>query len=157
MLCKLHYTLPSQREFGPPVVSRFHCTNHVSYIKKEALIKTEWHFTQSQPLLHQIFKEPSIFFSYKKKKKQIKTTKGLHTVSSPRLLQLFPVSPSRKEPRLAWESRLPSLPKQIGQWNSLGKKSYSWYLRLRELFYFRCVTSSVWPSFQTVFLRLYGR
>ena len=68
MLCKLHYTLPSQREFGPPVVSRFHCTNHVSYIKKEALIKTEWHFTQSQPLLHQIFKEPSIFFSYKKKK-----------------------------------------------------------------------------------------
>lgn len=36
--------------------------------KKQALLKTEWHLTQSQPLLHQIFKEPSIFFSYKKKK-----------------------------------------------------------------------------------------
>ena len=118
--------------------------------KKEALLKTEWHLTQSQPLLHQIFKEPSIFFSYKKKKKQIKTKKGLQTVSSTWLLQLFPVSPSRKESRLAWESRLPSLPKQIGQWNSLGKKSYPWYLRLRELFYFWWVTSRVWPSFQSL-------
>ena len=84
--------------------------------KKEALLKTEWHLTQSQPLLHQIFKEPATidFFSYKKKK-QIKTKKGLQTVSSTWLLQLFPVSPSRKESRLAWESRLPSLHKQIGQ------------------------------------------
>ena len=92
------------------------------------------------------------FFSYKKKKtnKQIKTTKGLHTVSSPWLLQLFPISPSRKESRLAWESKLPSLPKQIGQWNSLGKKSHLWYLCLRELFYFWWVTSSVWPSFQSL-------
>lgn len=118
--------------------------------KKEALLKTEWHLTQSQPLLHQIFKEPSIFFSYKKKKKQIKTKKGLQRVSSTWLLQLFPVSPGRKESRLAWESRLPSLPKQIGQWNSLGKKSYPWYLRLRELFYFWWVTSRVWPSFQSL-------
>ena len=38
--------------------------------KKEALLKTEWHFTQSQPLLHQIFKEPSIFFLQEKKNKQ---------------------------------------------------------------------------------------
>ena len=70
--------------------------------KKEALLKTEWHLTQSQPLLHQIFKEPSIFFFLQEKKKQIKTKKGLQTVSSTWLLQLFPVSPSRKESRLAW-------------------------------------------------------
>lgn len=122
--------------------------------KKEALLKTEWHLTQSQPLLHQIFKEPSIFF-ITRKKKQIKTTKGLHTVSSPWLLQLFPVSPSRKEARVAWGSRLPSLPKQIGQWTSLGKKSYPWYLRTRELLYFWWVTSSVWPSFQSLSARVW--
>ena len=79
--------------------------------KKRSLLKTEWHLTQSQPLLHQIFKEPSIFFSYKKKKTN-QNYEGFTYGIKPMALT---VVPSRKESRLAWESTLPSLPQQIGQ------------------------------------------
>lgn len=122
--------------------------------KKEALLKTEWHLTQSQPLLHQIFKEPSIFFITRKKKTN-QNYEGFTYGIKPMALTVVPSFSQSQRTASSLGSRLPSLPKQIGQWTSLGKKSYPWYLRTRELLYFWWVTSSVWPSFQSLSARVW--
>ena len=92
-----------------------------STVPTMCLIKKKKLYSKLNGILHKashcftryLIKEQSIFSLQEKQK--IKTTKVLHTVSSPWPLQLFPVSPSHEEPRLAWVSTRSSQSIKIGK------------------------------------------